>query len=84
MARREDTCWHWGSEWVPAVTQATAGMVREGAWAPAREAPEPSISVTVEHAGPQARIRPNTDRWINEGGSVGSDPRGLDQATAGR
>ena len=87
MARQEDTCWSCGAEWVPDVPQTTARTVREGASAPAREAPEPSIAVTVEHAGAQARTRTdNTDieRWINEGGSVGSDARGLDQATAGR
>ena len=68
MARRVDTCWRWGAEWVPDVTRAAARTVREGAWAPAREASEPSISVTVEHAGAQARTRADTGRWIDEGG----------------
>jgi hypothetical protein len=72
------------AEWVPDVPQTTTRTVREGASAAARDAAEPSISVTVEHAGGPARIRTDTDRWINEGGSVGSDARGLEQATAGR
>ena len=84
MARQEDTCWSCGAEWVPDVPQTTGRTVREGASAPARDAPEPSIAVTVEHAGAQARTRTDIERWINEGGSVGADARGLDQATAER
>ena len=43
----------------------------------------PSRSSTP--AGPaRTRTRTDSDRWTNEGGSVGPDARGLDQATAGR
>jgi hypothetical protein len=84
MARQEDTCWRCGAECVPDVTQTTTRTICESASAPAREAPEPSNSLAVEHAGAQAQTRTDTDGWIDEGGSVGSDARGLDQATAGR
>jgi hypothetical protein len=82
MARQEDACWPCGAESVPDVPQTTTRTVREGASAAAREAAEPSISVTVEHADAPARTRTDTDRWTNEGGSGDPDARGLDQATA--
>ena len=67
MARQEGACWRCGVQWAaeeapPATLRAIAGGQLGRPF--------------VELVGAALAARMNDDRWLNEGGSVGSEPAG--------
>src|SRR5688500_12366236 len=78
MARQEDTCWRCGTQWASEDGPRTALRVMPGgAPTDAAGAPQPEIAATVigdARAATQARLE--RDRWIDEGGSLGSEATG--------
>jgi hypothetical protein len=74
MARQEDACWrcgaHWASEDVPPTRlRAIAGG---------------QLARPVAEVARAAAARVDDDRWMNEGGSIGSEPAGPLRAVAAR
>ncbi len=86
MARQEDACWHCGTN---SATQddriATLRLVSGGPSVEATNVPHPGIATTQagdERAAIQAHLDAN--RWIDEGGSLGSEATLPSRATTGR
>jgi hypothetical protein len=82
MARQEDTCWRCGTQWATEdAPQTPLRVIPGGAATPAGGAPQPAIAATVTgdaRAATQARL--DADRWIDEGGSLGSEATAPSQA----
>jgi hypothetical protein len=86
MARQEDACWQCGTNWATEDDPITTlRLVSAGAHADAASAPDAGISTTPagdERAAIQARV--DTDRWIDEGGTLGSEAALPSQQLAAR
>ena len=73
MARQEDACWRCGAQWASEeVPPTTLRAIADGQRARG----------VAELARAAARV--DDDRWMNEGGSVGSEPAGPLRAVAAR
>lgn len=73
MARQEDGCWPCGAPWASEdVPPTTLRVIAGGQLA----------SPVAELARDATRV--DDDRWMNEGGSVGSEPAGPLRAVAAR
>lgn len=75
MARQEDTCWRCGTHWATEDRPRTAlRVIPGGAPTHVADAPQPSIAATVAgNARDATQARLGADRWIDEGGSLGSE-----------
>jgi hypothetical protein len=70
MARQEDACWRCGAQWASEKVPPTTLRAIAGGQRPV--------------AGLARAAALDDDRWMNEGGSVGSEPAGPRRAVAGR
>jgi hypothetical protein len=72
MARQEASCWRCGTLWADEdVPETTLRLITGGA---AADAPEPEFDATIVGAVPTpARAHTDVDRWVTDGGSVGSE-----------
>jgi hypothetical protein len=86
MARQEDTCWRCGTQWASEDGPRTGlRVIAGGVGTPAGGAPQPAIAAAVSgdaRAATPARLE--GDRWIDEGGSLGSEATGGSPAAAER
>jgi hypothetical protein len=73
VARQQDACWRCGAQWADEEAAPTRLRAIAGG--------QPSRPV-AELA--RAAARADDDRWINDGGSVGSEPAGPLPAVAAR
>jgi hypothetical protein len=75
MARQEDTCWRCGANWIRTDEQRPAlRVIPGGAFAHRQNARQPRILTTVlGNARATTQAQQDTDRWIDEGGSLGAD-----------
>jgi hypothetical protein len=82
MARQEDACWRCGIQWASEDGRGTAlRVIPGGVSTEVADAPRPGIAATVigdARAATQARL--DADRWIDEGGSLGSEATAPSQA----
>jgi hypothetical protein len=75
MARQENACWQCGTNWATEDDPITTlRLVSVGAGADVTSAPDTGISTTPagdDRAAALARL--DTDRWTDEGGTLGSE-----------
>jgi hypothetical protein len=67
MARQEAACWRCGAQWASEQAPPTTLRVIAGG-----QLARPF----AERVGAAVAARVDNDRWMNEGGSVGSEPAG--------
>src|SRR5438093_13599278 len=65
MARQEDACWRCGAQWASEEVAPTTLRAISGG----------QLARPVAELAPSA-ASVDDDRWMNEGGSVGSEPAG--------
>jgi hypothetical protein len=81
MARHGRTCWRCGAEWVAEDAPPTAlRMIPGGVPARAPKAGPPRIPPTAGNGGIQDQR--DAERWIDDGGSIGSHGPGFGQTAA--
>jgi hypothetical protein len=86
MARQENACWRCGTTWATEDEPTpTLRLVSSGAHADVASANDAGISTTPagdDRAAALARL--DTDRWIDEGGTLGSEAALPSQQLAAR
>jgi hypothetical protein len=84
MARRQDTCWRCGADWIASDGQRPAlRVIPGGAFAHRQNARQPRIPTTVlGNLRATTQAQQDGDRWIDEGASLGAEA--TPSPTAGR
>lgn len=76
MARQENACWRCGTDWAtedePTATLRLVSARASEDVASASHAGIPTTPADEDRAAVLARL--DTDRWIDEGGTLGSEP----------